>query len=187
MSDETARERIIQKAVEIFSEKGFHGTSMRDIASASECSLPTLYYHYKSKNALFEEIVISRFLQITEEMNKKIDFTASVDEIYYQVYRSRKELQGYDRDVFKMALKVWLGFEGSEKARESVTQWEEGRAAANRQLMQKAIPDSALCGDVTEILINYMENIINKTILMDQELDDGKIRRQIALILQMGS
>ncbi len=187
MNDESVRERIIQKAVELFSEKGFHGTSMRDIAGASECSLPTLYYHYKSKNELFEEIVINRFLHITEMMNKRIDFTASAEEIYLQVYRSRKELQGFDRDVYKMALKVWLGFEGSGKARESVTQWEEGRAAANKRLMQKAVTDPEMCEDVTEILINYMENIIDRTILMDQRLDEEKIRRQIALILKIGN
>ncbi|GAB92007.1 TetR/AcrR family transcriptional regulator [Gordonia rhizosphera] len=32
-----------------FYERGFHGTSIRDIASRAEVSLPTLYYHHENK------------------------------------------------------------------------------------------------------------------------------------------
>jgi hypothetical protein len=83
-------------------------------------------------------------------------------------------------------LKVWLGFEGSEKARDSVSEWETNRAQANRQLLQKYIQDESIREDVIEILINYMESIINKTILMEQNLDDETIRRQIRLLFQLG-
>lgn len=186
MSDESARERIIQKAVEIFSQKGFHGTSMRELAGAAECSLPTLYYHYNSKNELFEEIVVNRFLRITDEMNRKTEFKTSPEEIYYQVYLRRKELQGFDKDVYKMALKVWLGLEGSMKARDNVAEWEKNRAQANRELLQKYIRNDNIREDIVEILINYMESVINKTILLDQDLEDEAIKRQIRLIFQLG-
>jgi AcrR family transcriptional regulator len=43
------KERILKESVRLFSEKGYHGASMRDIAAAAECSLPMLYYYYKSK------------------------------------------------------------------------------------------------------------------------------------------
>lgn len=186
MPDLNAKTRILENAVRIFSEKGFHGTSMRDIASASECSLPTLYYHYNSKSELFEEIVVNQFLIITEKMNRKLDINASPEELYFQVLKTRKELQGFDKEVFKMALKVWLGFDGEGKAREQVVAWERKRAVANRRFIDKAVRNESVREDVTEIFINYMESVINKIILLDEDFDDEKLKRQIALLFQIG-
>jgi len=186
MTDVSAKERILENAVRIFSTQGFHGTSMRDIATASGCSLPTLYYHYNSKSELFEEIVVNQFLKITQKMNAKIDLNAKPEELYFQVLRTRKELSGFDREVFQMALKVWLGFEGEGKARDQVIEWENRRAEANRKIIDKAIPNESIREDVTEILINYMENVINRIILLNEDIDDEKLRNQIALLFQIG-
>jgi len=186
MTDVSAKERILENAVRIFSTQGFHGTSMRDIATASGCSLPTLYYHYNSKSELFEEIVVNQFLKITQKMNAKIDLNAKPEELYFQVLRTRKELSGFDREVFQMALKVWLGFEGEGKARDQVIEWENRRAEANRKIIDKAIPNESIREDVTEILINYMENVINRIILLNEDIDDEKLRSQIALLFQIG-
>jgi len=186
MTDVSAKERILENAVRIFSAQGFHGTSMRDIATASGCSLPTLYYHYNSKSDLFEEIVVNQFLKITQKMNAKLDLNAKPEELYFQVLRTRKELSGFDREVFQMALKVWLGFEGEGKARDQVIEWENKRAEANRKIIDRAIPNESIREDVTEILINYMENVINRIILLNEDIDDEKLRSQIALLFQIG-
>lgn len=186
LTETNAKDRILQNAVLQFSAKGFHGTNMRDIAAASECSMPTLYYHYKSKGDLFEEIVVNQFLKVTERMNLTINLAAEPLEIYCQMIKSRKELNGMDRDVYKMALKVWLGFEDNGKAREHVLEWESRRASTNRQFIDKGIINKALREDVTDILINYMENLINRIILLDEDVDEEKVKRQLELLFHIG-
>jgi len=151
----STKERLLRNAVSTFSEKGFHGTSMREIAKASGCGLPTLYYHYSSKAELFEEIVVNQFLKITEKMNRQVDFTEKPEEIYLQVIRTRIRLEGFDKEVYKMALKVWLGFEDSGKAREQILDWERKRADSNRRIIERGIANEALREDIMEILINY--------------------------------
>jgi hypothetical protein len=96
------------------------------------------------------------------------------------------ELKGFDKEVYKMALKVWLGFEGEGRAREQILDWERKRSGANRRFIDKAVDNEHVREDVTEILINYMENMINRIILLDENIDDDKIRRQIALLFQIG-
>jgi len=49
------RENILEAAAQIFSQKGYHATSMNDIASAVNLQKASLYYHVKSK----EEILLS--------------------------------------------------------------------------------------------------------------------------------
>lgn len=49
---------ILLAAVGLFIEKGFHQTSMRDIAGAAGVSLGNLYNHYSGKAALIESVAV---------------------------------------------------------------------------------------------------------------------------------
>lgn len=50
------REKVLNKAAELFSRHGFDGTSMRDIASAVDMLPGSLYYHFPSKEDMLLEI-----------------------------------------------------------------------------------------------------------------------------------
>jgi len=41
--------KIKQIAVEHFNNSGYHGSTIRNIAKEAGCSLPMVYYYYKSK------------------------------------------------------------------------------------------------------------------------------------------
>ena len=45
-------QRILKTSAKIFAEKGFHRTSVRDIARATRMSLAGLYYYFRSKEEL---------------------------------------------------------------------------------------------------------------------------------------
>lgn len=47
---------ILQAALERFVHDGFHGTSIRHLAQAAGLSVPGLYHHYESKQAILAEI-----------------------------------------------------------------------------------------------------------------------------------
>lgn len=49
------RERILRAASELFAEKGYAATSVREIASLAGCTKPALYYYFHGKEALFLE------------------------------------------------------------------------------------------------------------------------------------
>lgn len=52
-------EEISEVAAKLFSEKGFSGTSMRDIANALNVSVASVYYYYKNKEMLLYYIIDS--------------------------------------------------------------------------------------------------------------------------------
>lgn len=52
------RERIIDTAVQLFAERGFAGTSIRDITRPLGISNPALYHHFSSKDELLRQIVV---------------------------------------------------------------------------------------------------------------------------------
>lgn len=51
------RESIIQTALQLFSSKGFHKTTMPDIASKLQMSVGNVYNYFSSKNILAQEII----------------------------------------------------------------------------------------------------------------------------------
>ncbi|GAA3547472.1 TetR/AcrR family transcriptional regulator [Nocardioides daeguensis] len=55
---EATRARLLEAAVVAFSEKGFHGTTTRDIAGAAGMSPAAVYVHHRSKEELL--FLISR-------------------------------------------------------------------------------------------------------------------------------
>lgn len=53
MAKKDTRVRILEAAKKLFSEKGFNGSSVRDIAELSECNLAAINYHFSSKQGLY--------------------------------------------------------------------------------------------------------------------------------------
>jgi TetR/AcrR family transcriptional regulator, cholesterol catabolism regulator len=53
----TRREQILEVAARLFSERGYHGTSMRDIAEATGLLAGSLYAHIASKEDLLDDVV----------------------------------------------------------------------------------------------------------------------------------
>lgn len=53
----STRRKIVKKALEIFSQKGFSATTMDEIALASGFSKPAIYFYFPSKEALFSAVL----------------------------------------------------------------------------------------------------------------------------------
>ena len=60
------REDILEAAAQVFSQKGFHGASMNDIADAVNLQKASLYHHVSSKQEILSEI-LDRALQLLLE------------------------------------------------------------------------------------------------------------------------
>jgi AcrR family transcriptional regulator len=54
---EAARESIFGAALRVFTRRGYHGTTMADIAREAHASYGLVYYYFRSKDALFAELV----------------------------------------------------------------------------------------------------------------------------------
>ncbi|AVH57296.1 MULTISPECIES: TetR/AcrR family transcriptional regulator [Streptomyces] len=64
------RQRIQDVALELFSERGYEKTSLREIAEHVDVTKAALYYHFKTK----EEILISLFEDLTRPLDELIEW-----------------------------------------------------------------------------------------------------------------
>src|SRR6266513_4935230 len=51
------RRQLLDVALEVFAERGYHRTSMNDLAEAAGVTKPVLYQHFRSKRALYLELL----------------------------------------------------------------------------------------------------------------------------------
>ena len=60
MANVSKAEKILYHATEMFAHHGFAGTIMDELASLAQVNKATIYYHFKDKEHLYEEVVSRR-------------------------------------------------------------------------------------------------------------------------------
>jgi AcrR family transcriptional regulator len=93
------REDILKASLHLFAEKGFHGTSMRDIARAADITEGLIYHYFASKRDLFraiiEEYSFLPLLRTLPELAGQLDTRALLIVLargFFDVLRQNKEL-----------------------------------------------------------------------------------------------
>ena len=67
---ERRRQQILDVACTVFANRGFHATSMDDIAAAAGVTKPVLYQHFPSKRGLFIELLGDLGRRLLDELEE---------------------------------------------------------------------------------------------------------------------
>jgi AcrR family transcriptional regulator len=65
---EATRAALLDEATTLFAERGYTGTSLEDVASASQVTRGAVYHHFASKQALFEAVLEVQEARVTAEV-----------------------------------------------------------------------------------------------------------------------
>ncbi len=68
--EENTKEQLLEKAVDLFYEKGYAGASVRDIVKAVKVSNSILYHYFKDKNELLFVIIERTGRELIESLRK---------------------------------------------------------------------------------------------------------------------
>ena len=66
------RQQLLDVATNVFAVRGFHGTSMDDVAEAAGVTKPVLYQHFSSKRELYRELLDQVGSQLVEAVTKAV-------------------------------------------------------------------------------------------------------------------
>ena len=78
--EEQLREEAIQAAQKLFQQYGLHKTTMEDIAKAMGRGKSTLYYYYKSKDEVFEDVIKKEIDELFKKTQNAIDKVVSAED-----------------------------------------------------------------------------------------------------------
>lgn len=75
---QVARERILRCAEKLFAARGFHGTSMRDVAKEARFPLATVIYHFARKERLYAAVLGAIAAQLEVAMGRALEAEGAV-------------------------------------------------------------------------------------------------------------
>lgn len=74
ISGNEAEAKLLESALRLFADKGYEGTSIREIIEGAGVTRPVLYYYFENKEHLFTRLVEAKFAELVskiEEIKKK--------------------------------------------------------------------------------------------------------------------
>jgi TetR/AcrR family transcriptional regulator, regulator of cefoperazone and chloramphenicol sensitivity len=78
MASRDTKAEILEAGGRHFARKGFHATAIRDIAADVGIDVKTLYYHWSSKQTLFEAVVAARQSKLERQLDTFMKRTAGM-------------------------------------------------------------------------------------------------------------
>jgi AcrR family transcriptional regulator len=69
----SARERLLESAKTLFSQKGYYATSVEDIVASAGLSKGAFYFYFKSKEELFKSLVEEMHLNIVKRLENFLE------------------------------------------------------------------------------------------------------------------
>jgi len=73
MARPSSADKILAHAAEMFAEHGFAGTIMDDLAELAEVNKATIYYHFKDKVHLYEEVLTKHFIAMVDAITTAVE------------------------------------------------------------------------------------------------------------------
>lgn len=115
---EDVRQRIVGSALRCFAEKGYAGTSLREIAEAARTTKPMIYYYFQSKEGLYSS-TLGDLLQLFAEAidrairseDSPIEKLRSFSEAYLGYFQSQEPHSAFVvREVFGLGADIMNEF-----------------------------------------------------------------------------
>lgn len=92
MSDESSKNRILDCALSLFSDRGYDGVGIAEICAEAGITKPTLYYYFSSKEGLYQALWEEEFAPLRKTLTDTAAYTPRPAE--------------YERDVLPVLVAV---------------------------------------------------------------------------------
>lgn len=107
---------IYRAAATLFATRGFERTSVDEIAAQAGVAKGTIFYHYKSKDDLFREMLERGMARLRDSVSAGIQGTTDPVEALCAVVAIQTRLLHENPDFFRIALAELWGDQGRQQA-----------------------------------------------------------------------
>lgn len=179
------RERIIEIARRLFSQHGYLGVSMSDIAGRANITKAALYHHFTGKTEIYREVLDDVSGRLSALIAKALDEN-TVRARLHKLIRSYLDFGIREKNLIKaLALKLSPADRGIHRC---ITQLRERVSNAIQPLIEEMSAGNQSARktesrSLTSMLIAMMDGIIIQHSLSHKRIDTKKATRQIAAAL----
>jgi AcrR family transcriptional regulator len=142
---EETRESIIDCAVKLFREKGFHETSMEEIAERSDVSKGTLYNYFKDKESIlvgyFQIVIVGYGKEMKEKFVESKDIKITLHRLLDLISGIFKNDHALAAIYFKYRMHTRFDINPDSSQRSGIEKWV-------LEVIEKAQQEGQLRGDI---------------------------------------
>lgn len=146
-----AKESIIEAAIELFTAKGFRGTTIRDIAARARLNPANISYYFQGKQGLLEACLVSFFepyLSLLEEEKNKVEW----EEPEICLHRAIRKVLVFQSENHLLTRLVWREITiDSQVSREIISSY-----LMKERYYLKALAAAAIGGKYSTLLVGMM-------------------------------
>jgi AcrR family transcriptional regulator len=115
---EERRKQILDSALAVFSQKGFHASNVSDVAAHAGVSQGTIYWYFSSKEELFDAAIMDYFAGFGTEMAAVQQGGESASEKLRLLAQSMAQLAAGVQQVFVAFLSYWASSQEQQESRQ---------------------------------------------------------------------
>ena len=102
------RDKIIDAAAIIFSQKGYHSASMDEIAQAAGVAKGSLYYHFHGKAELFTAVICEGIAAIRRQVETALASATDIKDIFSAFIACNLQASDDYTDLTELIMKEWM-------------------------------------------------------------------------------
>ena len=145
-ADQTVnREDIIRAAAQVFRERGFHGTTVQQIADAVGLQKGSLYHHIASKEELLHEVVMAGLTQLGERLEAVVNSSHPPAEKLRQLIETHIRYAAENLDIATVVLFEHRAMLGFSALRDEYVSRRDFFESQFRRAIQEGVDSGDLC------------------------------------------
>ncbi len=186
MNDLSTQNKIIAASISLFSEKGYDGVGMRDIAKETDIAVSVLYYYYKNKEILYTEVFYDFFEKILSRIRESVELYKEkpFTEMALYLLKLFADLPEQDKDRLKVCFSEIQRFGQPTILREKITKLYQQQEFLSFTLLEKRISDKKRSFAISRIIYTYLSSKISDIILKNQ-FSETTLRDDLQIFEQM--
>lgn len=102
MSQPDTKQRILDAAEHLFARNGYHATSLRGITTTADANLAAVNYHFGSKEALLEAVIVRRLDPLNEVRRGQLEALLQKAELAGELPSCREVLRAFVEPTLRL-------------------------------------------------------------------------------------
>mgnify|MGYP001820542095 FL=1 len=102
MSQPDTKQRILDAAEHLFARDGYHATSLRGITTTADANLAAVNYHFGSKEALLEAVIVRRLDPLNEIRRSQLEALLQKAELAGELPCCREVLRAFVEPTLRL-------------------------------------------------------------------------------------
>ncbi len=174
-----AETRLLESALTLFSEKGYEGTSIREIIEGANVTRPVLYYYFTNKEDLFRRLLEPALAEYTRSLQEIQDSYAEVIGRLKAIVRETFRFTEKNPKGVRLILQLYFSPpKGGPKLDKSIYRLRRFRLL--EEIMQEGLDKGELAGGDAQSLALILIGMMDAYIMAKSYLPDRHLSSELA-------